>query len=254
MLFRSQDALQADLSGKELKETIDLLRKRRFDKGHLALLCLDAADAEQALELAREAAKGRDSHVYPQAILAHVLDAAGKREEALEVFDTLRERCARVDLELPAFKRLAPLAEAREEARGVQKDAQAGKDPRGHAKRNRATMEEASRNTWAALAEIFLVKYAVRKGLRSSTLRDYRRALQGPDVQDWADKPVATFTRKDIRDRLDTVSERAPIHANRLRAYWGKFFVWLVENEWIEASPVIGVARPVWGKIGRAHV
>jgi len=137
------------------------------------------------------------------------------------------------------------LAEAREEARGVQKDAQAGKDPRGHAKRNRATMEEASRNTWAALAEIFLVKYAVRKGLRSSTLRDYRRALQGPDVQDWADKPVATFTRKDIRDRLDTVSERAPIHANRLRAYWGKFFVWLVENEWIEASPVLGVARPV---------
>jgi hypothetical protein len=102
------------------------------------------------------------------------------------------------------------LAEAREEARGVQKDAQAGKDPRGHAKRNRATMEEASRNTWAALAEIFLVKYAVRKGLRSSTLRDYRRALQGPDVQDWADKPVATFTRKDIRERLDTVAERAP--------------------------------------------
>ena len=113
-LVALQPALQGDLSGEELKETIDLLRKRRFDKGHLALLCLDAADVEQALELAREAAKGRDSHVYPQAILAHVLDAAGKREEALEVFDTLRERCARVDLELPAFKRLAPLAEARD--------------------------------------------------------------------------------------------------------------------------------------------
>jgi integrase len=137
------------------------------------------------------------------------------------------------------------LAEAREEARGVQKDAQAGKDPRGHDKRNRTSMEEASRHTWASLAEMFLMKYAERKGLRSSTLRDYRRALQGPDVQDWADKPVATFTRKDIRERLDTVAERAPIHANRLRAYWGKFFVWLVENEWIEASPVIGVARPV---------
>jgi len=113
-LVALQPALQGDISGEELKETIDLLRKRRFDKGHLALLCLDAADVEQALELAREAAKGPDSHVYPQAILAHVLDAAEKREEALEVFDALRERCARVDLDLPAFKRLAPLAEARD--------------------------------------------------------------------------------------------------------------------------------------------
>ncbi|MDE0916636.1 MAG: redoxin domain-containing protein, partial [Planctomycetota bacterium] len=113
-LVALQAALQADLSAEELKETIDLLRKRRFDKGHLALLCLEAADAEQALELAREAAKGPDSHVYPQAILAHVLDAAGEREEALEVFDKVRERCARVDLDLPVFQRLAPLAEARE--------------------------------------------------------------------------------------------------------------------------------------------
>ena len=136
------------------------------------------------------------------------------------------------------------LAEAREGAREAQKDAQAGEDPRGRAKRDKAALEKASRDTWSALAETFLVKYAQRKGLRSSTLRDYRRALQGPDVQDWADRPVAAITRKDIRHKLDTVAERAPIHANRLRAYWGKFFNWLVENDWVEASPVLGVARP----------
>jgi peroxiredoxin len=112
-LVALQAALRAELSGEELKETIALLRKRRFDKAHLALLCLDAADAEQALELARDAVQGKGSHVYPQAVLAHVLNVTGKREEALDVFDQLRERCARADIDLPAFKRLAPLAEAR---------------------------------------------------------------------------------------------------------------------------------------------
>jgi integrase len=137
------------------------------------------------------------------------------------------------------------LGEAREAAREAQKEVEAGKDPRGRAKRDRAALEDQSRNTWATLAETFMVKYAQRKGLRQSTLRDYRRALQGPDVEDWLDRPVAEITRRNIRDRLDTVAERAPIHANRLRAYWGKFFGWLTEQEWIENNPVLGVARPV---------
>ena len=137
------------------------------------------------------------------------------------------------------------LAEARESAREVQKDAQAGKDPRGRAKQDKAALEEASRDTWAVLAEMFLSKYPKSEDLRETTIRDYRRALQGPDIQDWADRPVASITRKDIRIRLDTVAGRAPIQANRLRAYWGKFFNWLVEHEWIEASPVLAVKRPV---------
>jgi len=137
------------------------------------------------------------------------------------------------------------LGEAREAARDAQKDAQAGKDPRGRAKQDKAALEEASRNTWAASAEMFLAKYPKSEGLREATVRDYRRALQGPDVQDWADRPVASISRKEIKARLNTVADRAPTHANRLRAYWGKFFNWLVDNDRIEASPVIGVKRPV---------
>ncbi|MBT3553214.1 MAG: site-specific integrase, partial [Rhodospirillaceae bacterium] len=137
------------------------------------------------------------------------------------------------------------LSEAREAARDALKDAQNGKDPGGRAKQDRAALEKASRDTWSALADLFLSKYPKSEGLRETTIRDYRRALQGPDVQDWADRPVGAITRKDIRDRLDSVVERAPIHANRLRAYWGKFFGWLVEKDWVEVNPVQGVARPV---------
>ena len=137
------------------------------------------------------------------------------------------------------------LAEARKDARDILKEAEAGKDPRGRAKLDKAEMEKASRDTWSAAAELFLTKYAERKGLRGSTLRDYHRALQGPDIQDWVDRPITKISRADIRDRLDTVAARASIHANRLRAYWGKFFGWLLENDWVEVNPMQGVARPV---------
>ena len=137
------------------------------------------------------------------------------------------------------------LAEAREAAREAQKDAQAGKDPRGRAKRDKAALEKESRRTWAVLAEDFLAKYKGRKKpLRETTRRDYRRALLGPDVQDWSDRPVASITSEEIQDRLEVVAERAPIHANRLLAYWGKFFNWLVAKRRIEANPVKGLEKP----------
>jgi integrase len=137
------------------------------------------------------------------------------------------------------------LAEAREAAREAQKDAQEGKDPRGRAKRDKAAMEEESCRTWKALAEEFLVKYKGRKKpLRESTRRDYRRALLGPDVQDWADRPIASITSEEILDRIEVVAERAPIHANRLLAYWGKFFNWLIGKRRIETNPVKGLEKP----------
>ncbi len=140
----------------------------------------------------------------------------------------------------PAMK----LAEAREAAREAQKDAQAGKDPRGRAKQDRAALEKASQDTWAALAKLFLEKYPKKNGLRESTIRDYRRALQGSDVQDWADIPIKNITRDEISEKLDTVADRAPIHANRLRAYWGKFFNWLLSKRKVDTNPVIGIERP----------
>lgn len=136
------------------------------------------------------------------------------------------------------------LAEARDAAREAQKDAHAGRDPRGRAKRDKAALEKASQDTWTALAELFLSKYPKKKGLRESTIRDYRRALQGSDIQDWADRPVKNITRDEISDKLDTVAERAPIHANRLRAYWGKFFNWLLSKRKVDVNPVIGIERP----------
>jgi peroxiredoxin len=67
-------------------------------------------DFQKAEELARDLIKADPGQVLPHALLADALWQAGKREAALKAFAALRERSAALDLEAPAFARLAPLA------------------------------------------------------------------------------------------------------------------------------------------------
>ena len=108
------EALQKVVAGEDLKDNLAILKKRGFNRSHLALLCLEAEDEQQAVELAREAAKDKTGQIYPNAVLAHVLYATGEEQEAFEVFDALREHSSLADLDLPVLQRLAPLAAARE--------------------------------------------------------------------------------------------------------------------------------------------
>jgi len=118
------DALADLLAGRAVEAALARLEDEEVPREHLARLCLESADAEalegdaraarleRAVELARAAREKRESWAYPTANLAHVLERAGRREEALAVFRELRARSARFDLDLPVFQRLAPLAEA----------------------------------------------------------------------------------------------------------------------------------------------
>jgi len=106
-------ALRAALEGEDLKDNLKILKERRFDKAHLAELCLAVGEEKEALALARDAAKNRTGVLRVHATLAHVLHETGETEEALEVFDELRAWSAHADLDLPVTQRLAPLAEAR---------------------------------------------------------------------------------------------------------------------------------------------
>lgn len=112
-------ALAAVLRGESVRDHLAVLRDKRYDKTHLARLMVeegqragDAALVDEALALAREAAKD-PGQVQPHATLAHVLHTAGRTDEALEVFDRLRGWSAELELGLPPFARLAPLATAR---------------------------------------------------------------------------------------------------------------------------------------------
>jgi len=78
----------------------------------LARIQLALGDQDKALQLARDAATPDDKQLQPLANLAGVQWRAGKRDEALETFKKFRDLSAQVDLDVPVFARLAPLAEA----------------------------------------------------------------------------------------------------------------------------------------------
>jgi peroxiredoxin len=67
-------------------------------------------DHAAAEETARELVRSGPGRLLPQALLADALWSEGKKPEALEAFQQLRGLSAQADLDLPIFRRLAPLA------------------------------------------------------------------------------------------------------------------------------------------------
>jgi peroxiredoxin len=76
-----------------------------------ARLLLELGEHAEAEKIAREAAKADEAQTPALATLADILWQAGKKEEALVTFKKLRELSAQLDLEIPLFNHLAPLAQ-----------------------------------------------------------------------------------------------------------------------------------------------
>jgi peroxiredoxin/tetratricopeptide (TPR) repeat protein len=65
---------------------------------------------DKAIELARDKVKSDEGQVFARAILAGALWQKGERDEAIKAFNSLRERSAQLDLDVPVFAELAPIA------------------------------------------------------------------------------------------------------------------------------------------------
>ena len=96
-----------DLDGvrAQLALTTDLSAVRQ------AQIQLALGDQKKAEELARDAVKGDDAKVLPLAVLAETLWKVGKKEDALASFKKVQALSAQLDLDVPAFARLAPIAQ-----------------------------------------------------------------------------------------------------------------------------------------------
>lgn len=104
------DADAEAATGPALEEAFETLRDARFSQHALARLHLDVGEPEEALKIARRQRTAGRAH--SMANLAYILEEVGEHEEAVEEFEALREFSARFDLDVPAFARLAPLAQA----------------------------------------------------------------------------------------------------------------------------------------------
>jgi len=106
-------------------ETNDLAKRldalKTVSKERLAGMWFHAGDRDKALKLAREAVDAGANQVHPLAILTELQWQAGKTNEALATFATLRGLAAWMDTDLPIVRRLAPVIAA-------SKASDAGKD------------------------------------------------------------------------------------------------------------------------------
>jgi len=136
------------------------------------------------------------------------------------------------------------LADARKLAGEWQAAAAAGDDPRLEKQAKRQDKEDARRNTFATVAAQFLRSYVARN-VRESTAKEYRRALQGPDVAKWADRPISSIAKRDVLEMLDGILERGALSgANRQLAYLSKFFGWCCERDILEIAPTDRLRKP----------
>lgn len=105
-----RDYLRADGDEEDLRAALDRLAEGPMKKSHRARLLLEAGFTDEAVTLAKEAADEQPGIAYPWANYAFVLHQAGRADEAKEAFEALRARSSRLDLRMPVFERLAPLA------------------------------------------------------------------------------------------------------------------------------------------------
>ena len=136
------------------------------------------------------------------------------------------------------------LADARAKAAEALRRIRGGEDPVVAKRQKRERQIEDSKRTFGAVAALFLAKHCTKK--RPATYRQYNSILTGPDFAEWRERPLASITRRDVRDVLEEIVERgAGISANRTLACLRKMMNWAVENDYLENAPTVAVKAPV---------
>ena len=132
-------------------------------------------------------------------------------------------------------------AQARREAQGALERARDGVDP-AEEKRARRDLRTPETDTFGAVAIDYLERY-VRANNRQSTYKEAKRDLERDALRKWRNRPIASITRRDVIDLIDSIAERgAGVQANRTLTRLGALFRWAVDKDRLAASPADRVA------------
>jgi integrase len=143
-------------------------------------------------------------------------------------------------VKLGAFPALS-LADARHDARDVVAAITHGLDPnqekrraQAEAETAKAAEERADASVFSAVAEQFLERADVGDRWRV----EQRRLLARHIPLDWRSRSIATITRREVRELVESIAKRTPVLANRLLATLQKLYSWAVERELVDAHPL----------------
>jgi integrase len=142
-------------------------------------------------------------------------------------------------LTIGSYPRLS-LAEARDQAERLLKDAAAGISPKDRETEQRHQAQAQRLNSFGAVAAAFMEDHA--KGLRSRD--ELQRMLDRDLLPLWRGRAIASITRSEVKALLRAKASTAPIAANRTASLLSKLFDWAMdEAEVIEASPAVRLKR-----------
>jgi integrase len=127
------------------------------------------------------------------------------------------------------------LAEARQRAKAAAKQVSNGIDPA------QVKAEQRTADTFEDLANEYIAKHAKTK---KRSWKEDQRMLNADLLPFWKHRLARDITRRDIRDRVEVIAERAPISANRVVALLSKLFTFALDREIIDTSPAVKITRP----------
>jgi integrase len=155
------------------------------------------------------------------------------------------------------------LADARDKVGTLRADRIHGVDPVERKKKALAAQ------TFGELADAFVDELRADK---KKSWRNYHRVLIGgplPDAkralkrkkksphvplsQVWGDRKLAEIKRGDVRDVIESIKRRAPIHANRTFAYIRQAFNFALDREWIDSNPCAGIHKRIRSEEKERH-
>jgi len=144
---------------------------------------------------------------------------------------------------LGPLARIPKVDKARDLARESMRQAEAGVHP-VERKRAAATAVREEPDTFAAVADLFIERYA-RRHTRPQTCAETQRLIERELKPAWGMKPIRDIGRKHVIALLDGIVDRgSPVMANRTLTHTRRLFNWARERGIVETNPAAGLSKP----------
>jgi integrase len=117
-----------------------------------------------------------------------------------------------------------------------------GRDPAALKSAAKTEADTRRRDTVERLFELFIA--AARRKTRPSTWKQCESLFRREVLPRWRGRLVTDIARKDVRELIRFIARTRPIAANRAQSYLSRFFRWLLNEDYIAASPAVAIERP----------
>ena len=124
------------------------------------------------------------------------------------------------------------LADAHEKARNWLKLIDKGIDPKAEENTRRLKEQRRRKNTFAAVAEDFIIEKLPKERRGRDAERDIRNVFIG----EWGDRPITDITDLDVLGVIKAKAKEAPVYARNLLALLKRFFTWAVDQRVYELN------------------